>query len=50
MLNQNIPLKRGAVEKGCEIRVRAVIACTNEGGSTDAKQIPGAKHATKKAF
>lgn len=33
MLNQNIPLKRGAVRKGDEISVRTVRACTNEGGS-----------------
>ena len=50
MLNQNIPLKRGAVEKGCKIRVRTVIACTNEEGSMDTKQISGAKHTKKTGF
>lgn len=47
-INQNIPLKRGAVVKECEIRVITVIACTNEGGSMAAKQMSGAKHTEKK--
>jgi len=50
MLNQNITLKRGAVEKRCNIRVRTVIACTSEGGSMVAKQISGAKHTKKTGF
>lgn len=49
-VNQNIPLKRGAVVKECEIRVITVIACTNEGGSMVAKQMSGAKHTEKKRF
>ena len=47
MLNQNIPLKRGAVEKGCEI---SVIVCKNEGDSMDAKMMFGAKHTKKIRF
>lgn len=30
MLNQNTPLRRGAVKKGCKLRVTTIATCTSE--------------------
>lgn len=47
MLNQNILLRRGAVKKGCKLRVTTITACTSERGRMVAKQMSDVKHTKK---
>lgn len=49
VLNQNIPLRRGAVKKGCKLRV-TITVCTNESSGMVAKQMSDIKHSLKMGF
>lgn len=49
MLNQNIPLRRGAVKKGCKLRVTTT-ARTSERLRMIAKQMSDVKHTLKKGL